>query len=395
MAKHNFFVYSNCDFSSKTASATRMLYYAQALADTDNKVYLVSSSSDNFDQSDFIEIDKNVFVLEHKKISTNFFAALSFLKRLYNFSKKKEGKSSFIIYPYPYFNIEFLSVLYLIFYKKQKVFYELNEVKKFSSNFHEPLSFLKLKYSIRTLYYKFRFIMMDNLMRYYSGLICISTNIQQYGKKYNSNTLRIPILTNPELKFELSNKNYRSKDYFNIGFSGSIVPSKENLIGFINVIKKANKNGHKIKFNLCGIVSSKNKKLLFEELNQNDLKFHGKLDKNELSNFLSQQDLLVVPRGYTKQNKYGFSTKLSDYMNHKKVILITDISDNSMYIKDGQNGFIVKPDDNELMFQKLIHIIENFVTIKEPISSAAYQVSKQQLDYRLFKNKLYQFLKSE
>jgi len=66
-----------------------------------------------------------------------------------------------------------------------------------------------------------------------------------------------------------------------------------------------------------------------------------------------------------------------------------------MYIKDGQNGFIVKPDDNELMFQKLIHIIENFVTIKEPISSAAYQVSKQQLDYRLFKNKLYQFLKSE
>ncbi|MDH3697401.1 MAG: hypothetical protein OEQ81_01975, partial [Flavobacteriaceae bacterium] len=69
-------------------------------------------------------------------------------------------------------------------------------------------------------------------MAFYEGLICISTNIEDYGKRYNKNTLRIPILTDPDITIKTSGATYTKNNLFNIGFSGSIVPSKENLLEF-------------------------------------------------------------------------------------------------------------------------------------------------------------------
>lgn len=395
MAKHNFYIYSNCDFSVKTAAATRMLYYAKAIADSNNIVYLVSCCKGELNHEQFTELAPNVFALERKKLTYSFIATFSFLKSLFVFSEHMQGGKTFILYPYPYFYLEFLTVLYLILYKKRNVFYELNEVKKYSSNFHEPISFRKPKYFLKTLFHKSRFILMDYLMHFYDGLICISTNIESYGKNYNSNTLRIPILTNPELEIENSDEIYITNGYFNIGFSGSIVPSKENLFEFVDVIKQVRLNGYKVKFNLCGTISAKNHALLIEDFNtENDLNYYGKLNEKELSNFLRQQDLLVVPRGYTLQNKYGFSTKLSDYLNHHKMVLVTNISDHGVYIKDGVNGFVVEPNEKQMMYERLTFIIENFEKLEKQIVCNAFKTSKEEFNFRLYKDTLHDFLKS-
>ena len=225
-------------------------------------------------------------------------------------------------------------------------------------------------------------------------IICISTNIEAYGKKYNKNTFRIPILTDPEITVRTSEETYAKNDFFNIGFSGSIIPSKENLFEFIETIRRLEKNNYKIAFNLCGTISKTDYKLLIEDGNkENTIKYYGNLNEKEFSTFLSQQDLLVIPRGYNLQNNYGFSTKLSDYLNHKKVILITDISDNRLYIKDGVNGFIVAPNNREMMYEKLIDIIENFDDIEESIIKNAYITSKEKFNYRLYSESLQAFLK--
>lgn len=393
MTKHNFYIYSNCDFSVKTAATTRMLYYAKALADPYNSVFLISCCSNSLALDKFTEVAPNIFILEQKKLTHKFFSTLRFLKSLHNFSKSREGKNTFLLYPYPYFYLELLTVFYMIFSKKHKVFYELNEVKKYSSNFHEPLSLRRIKYALKTLKHKSRFILMDRLMPFYTGLICISTNIELYGKEYNKNTLRVPILTNPEFQIVTSDKTYIKKGFFNIGFSGSIVPSKENLFEFVDVVKEARQNNYKVAFNLCGTISKKNHKLLIKcEDTEKDLKYYGQLDEKELSSFLAQQDLLVVPRGFTLQNKYGFSTKLSDYLNHKKMVLVTNISDNGLYIKDGVNGFIVEPDDQEMMYDKLSYIIDNFKELEKPIITNALATSKNQFSYKLYRKPLLEFL---
>lgn len=391
MTPRTVYIYGNLDFLGKSAATKRMLYYAKALANQDNAVYLVSCSSNKFTQEDFIEVAPNIFILEKKKLTYSLFFSLSFLRHFNKFSNDKAGEKVFLIYPQSWFNLELLTVLYFILLKKRIVFYELNEVKKYSPAFHEPQSIKKIKYAIKTLVFKSKFIIMDYLMRFYEGLVCISTNIETYGKKYNKNTIYIPILTNPEIEPELSSTVYERKNTINIGFSGSIVPSKENLFQFIDVVIKAHENGHKVTFNLCGNGSKKDIKRLAKK--ESDIViYHGNLDEKELSSFLLQQDILVLPRGFTLQNKYGFSTKLSDYLNHKKVILCTDISDNSLYIKNGFNGFVVKPDDMEMMYERLVYIIENFSTIKEAIIENAFQTSREKFDYRLYEKSLQLFL---
>src|SRR5690606_37818015 len=165
--------------------------------------------------------------------------------------------------------------------------------------------------------------------------------------------------------------------------------SKENLVAFVNVITELNKNGYPISFNLCWQVDKKH----YDQIFKNELTtYYGNLNEIELSTFLSHQDLLVLPRGYSLQNQFGFSTKLSDYLNHQKLILLTDISDNKLYINDGINGFIVPPNQNTLMYDKIKYIIQNFESLKGKVIPHARQTSINEFYYLNFKNNLSDFL---
>ena len=396
MNQHNIFIYSNDDFFERSAGATRVLYYAKALASSNNKVYLSTCCAEAFSDKDFEEVDENIFVHKQKsKVFHNPIKTYNYLKNLYSFAKQK-GKASFIHYPSPLVTLETLSLFYLKGLKRQAVFFESNEVRMYSAAFHDPISIKNIKYSLKKIVFKSSFFLMQPLLYFYNGHICISTAIETYGRYFNKNTVRIPILTNPYKEFNISNTVYKKENYFNIGFSGSIALSKENLTSFIAVVAKVKEAGHSISFNLCGSANPKNKALLDKAIIdynlQDTITYYGNLGEIEFNTFLSQQNLLVIPRGYTKQNKYGFSTKLSDYLNHKKMILITDISDNSLYIKDGINGFIVPPNNEEAMFNKLLYIVENYTHLETKIAEEAYTTAKTDFYYMNYKDKLKSFL---
>jgi len=76
------------------------------------------------------------------------------------------------------------------------------------------------------------------------------------------------------------------------------------------------------------------------------------------------------------------------------MILLTDISDNKLYIKDKENGFIVAPNDEEAMYHKLIDIIENFDSYTNTVLPNAANTSKKEFNYLLFKEPLRSFLKN-
>lgn len=391
--KNNLFIYSNYDFSQRSAGCTRMMYYAKALANNTTKVYLVSCVSTKISNENFIEVEPNVFILQDKKLTTGLFSTLQFLRNLALFSTLKSGNSTFMYYPSTLIYLECFGLLYLKTFKKLPVFSELNEVPKHSSDFHESLSLKRINYSLKKIIFKSIFTLMEPLLYFYDGLICISTAMEKYAKQFNNNTIRIPILTNPDIDIVKSNNSYISEGFFNIGFSGSIHPRKENLESFIGIISKLVKKGFDVSFNLCGIIS-KDYVHSFLEMCQSksEINYFGNLNEIEMSTFLSQQDLLVVPRGYSLQNKYGFSTKLSDYLNHKKIVLVTDISDNNLYISDGVNGFIVPPDNENEMCKKLTYIMENLNQLKHQVIPNAMKISKTKFHYQIYEHKLRTFL---
>lgn len=393
---NNFFIFSTLDLSEKSAATTRMRYYAKALAGDKNRVYLISSCSTELNENYFIEANRNVFILNEKKITTNFFQTFVFLRRLKKFSDLQNGSKTFLIYPTAFIFLELLTLIYLKFYKGCKVFHELNEVRKYSSAYEAPMSVKRFGYSIKKMIFKGLFTLSPLLLYFYNGLICISTSIENYGKKFNKNTIRIPILTELDGDIKVSKNIYHNDGVFNIGFSGSIHPIKEDLENFISVIKKLSAQGYSVSFNLCGPIFKTYNEYFLNECKDNPiLNYYGFLNQLELSTFLNQQDLLVLPRGYTPQNKYGFSTKLSDYLNHKKMVLVTDISDNSLYVADSINGFVVPPDNKEEMFKKIEYIIKNFDKVNTSVIANARRTSMENFDYRLYTEELRSFLQAE
>lgn len=388
MPSNNFFIYSHFDFSKKSAGATRMLYYARILADSSNSVFLTTCCKNKIIEEDFEELEPNIYIHKRKIPTTNFFYILVFVRNLFLFTSQRKGSSIFIFYPFPLASLEIASLIYLKFYKRRPLFYELNEIRKHTSAFHAPLTLKNPVYSCKKILFKSVFTVMEPLLCFYNGLICISTAIEEYGSAFNKNTIRIPILTDPRLNIPKSDNIYSKKEVFNIGFSGSIHPSKENLEAFIRVLSEVNEI-HPIAFNLCGSLDKKHHHIISRA---NFITYYGNLNDTELSTFLTQQNLLVIPRGYSLQNKYGFSTKLSDYLNHRKLILLTDISDNALYIKDGVNGFIVPPNNNEMMYDKLIYIIENYGILEDTVVPNAWQTSQNEFYYQNFKSKLSDFL---
>jgi glycosyltransferase involved in cell wall biosynthesis len=394
MTPHTYYIYSNINLSRKSAGATRMGYYAKALANDIDKVYLLSCSTNEISIENFNEISPNVYTQKDVSLTSGFFKSLFFIRKMNAFANKNSKNKTFILYPYPLIFLELLSIFYLKFFSRAKVFYEFNEIRRYSSSFHDSVSLKKVWYSIKKVTFITTFTVLEPLLYFFDGLICISTSIETYGKKYNKNTLRIPILTDPNAVSEKSNLIYATEGLFNIGFSGSIAPSKENLDDFIDVLKSARAQNYKISFNLCGMISDSYRKYLLDEQDVfPNINYYENLNNKELSTFLSQQDLLVIPRGYTLQNNFGFSTKLSDYLNHKKMILLTDISDNSLFIKDGVNGFIVPPNNNDKMLEKLVYIIENFEKLKNDIIDNASNTSKDKFHYAIFEEQMTTFLK--
>ena len=174
----------------KNAGVSRMRYYARSVASENTAVYLMSCSSSAINPDSLEEIFPNVFILKDPVKTQSFGGTYKFIKNLYAFSKGVSDKSVFLFYPSPLVFLEIIAVYYLKWRKKCRIFYELNEIRKYTATFQPRLSLKRPKYSIKKIMYKTVFSSLEGLLKYYNGLICISTAIEGYGRKFNKSTIR-------------------------------------------------------------------------------------------------------------------------------------------------------------------------------------------------------------
>lgn len=72
--------------------------------------------------------------------------------------------------------------------------------------------------------------------------------------------------------------------------------------------------------------------------------------------------------------------------------LVTDVSDNALFIKDGYNGFIVQADNIKIMSDKLLQIIENYNSYLPQIILNSKETVKEKLLFKNYSDQLENFL---
>ena len=234
----------------------------------------------------------------------------------------------------------------------------------------------------------------------YDGFIAISDALCDIAKKYKSpqaQIIKIPILVDFEQYNLLDNSSDIKIPY--IFHSGTLYEQKDGILGMIEAFGIASqKLSYPIRFILTGKKENSPHFLeidrLIEKYQLKDkIIFTGYLNNDELKDYLSKASLVIINKYRTQQNKYCFSTKLGEYLSAGKPLIITKVGEAMNWFIDGENSYLVDPEDVVLLAEKIVRAFsENEERCK--IGENGKELCKKSFDYHMYSSKLHSFLGS-
>ena len=175
-------------------------------------------------------------------------------------------------------------------------------------------------------------------------------------------------IANPIIFKELSDKISRNFDQeeFRIVMISRLEPVK-NIEGVLNVVARLAKNGKKIKLTVAGngSVESDLKRKVKELDIITNVDFVGFI--TDPYPYLLNADLYVL-NSFTE----GFSNSLIEAMYSGTPCLSTAVGSAPEIIKDGQNGFLIPTDDEDILLQKIESIMSKSTEELNQIGNAGH-----------------------
>lgn len=142
---------------------------------------------------------------------------------------------------------------------------------------------------------------------------------------------------------EVHNKFMRRNDKIVLFFAGNPgrFCEKERIDWVINSFRDETIAKHFV-FYIAGVEKEKYvlDNMRGEEINENVI-FLGRITHERCLRLLRKSDFSLVIRNNNQLSNYGFSTKIGEAFQNGIPVIATDTSDNSKYIRDGINGYIV------------------------------------------------------
>jgi len=364
-------ILTNFDFDNPSGAAwSRVLNYAKALAEEQIVSILLSSKYDYSKKLKKKKIGENIFCIEGNKICLSttfedfhFIRYLIFIKRAYHHFKSTDCKR-YLLYNSNLASV-LTSLLYLRIYKKQKIYIEKNELRTAIA--------LNIEFNHRSLVKTFaRYlnqtvrilsgVITDFLAVFFSGILVISTRFENLYRNLNKHVIRIPILIDPsDISRYKPTSTTKKNNIFRIGYLGWIGEKKDGIFSLVEVTHKLS-NQYPIELHLFGLITKSNKDILYTKIDNKIVYYHGNMSRADVTKKLIEHDLLALIRPRNLQTNFGFSTKLGDYLLSGVPVLGTNVSDNELYLKDGENAFIFEVGSKikqVLLEKKLLEIISN------------------------------------
>jgi glycosyltransferase involved in cell wall biosynthesis len=374
----------------KLAGAQRVMNIARSLAAGDVNVYLCSYTRIERGNVVSIEISQGISYLQsidNKEDSPDHL--VSFLRSIDRFIKGRNSESVIYLYPTTFIGKDFVYLLYFKIFKGYKFYCDINELRAtnaFTSS--PPKGFLpRLFFFLKSIYDFMAYKLSEIQVLFYDGIVVISSNLQRYFLRYTKRIIKVPILCDAAKIMDDKPPIHYDNEVFKICFAGIINVKKEGFDILFEALHKVNIKKN-VELYLYGPVNDNDKYVLDQLTNKYMLHkkvlYKGNLDPDILTEEFSKYHLLIIPRPLIPQTKYGFSTKLSEYLTSGVPVLVTDVSDNAVYIKDNCNGFVIAPGSISEMVNKILEIIDNYNKNSFEIAKNAYRTAREEFDFKLY-----------
>ena len=87
--------------------------------------------------------------------------------------------------------------------------------------------------------------------------------------------------------------------------------------------------------------------------------FTGIVSRDEIPQLLKNAEILALDRPDNLQAKYGFPTKLGEYLLTGNPVVVTNVGDIPLFLKNGISAFIADPQNAQSFADKLCWVIEH------------------------------------
>ena len=148
----------------------------------------------------------------------------------------------------------------------------------------------------------------------------------------------------------------RINSYETVGYIGRLVEGKglENLFEAVKILKNRELEAWKLVIYGDGPLKNKLKKIA-QELNIEDkIDWRGLISYNEVPEALSHIDVFVYPSWHE-----GFGRSIMEALAMGRAVVATRVGGIPDLIQDGINGFLVKPNNPEMLAGRIKELIEN------------------------------------
>ena len=384
-------------FFGNTAGVVRMNNYAKALLLNNNVTIVKIPYYSYCFEDNLLHVADRYFVFKQienivrKKNISLLQEALFFLDNVEKFLQTLYG--SIVIYYYPGSGsiLDFILVFYLKCRFKRRVFLEVNEVPKYSS---APVV-TKLGGLKRALFSR----LFEQTFYFYDGIVCISENIFDYYSNRNKNRVIIPILIsipNCSSNFLVNRSQFSENESVIFLFAGSVAFEKENLEELIIGFSKLHEEIDRVELHLYGSITKDTQDKIISLTRSlgisNKVKYCGIYSNHSVLDVLNRGHALVLPRNNSKQNFYGFSTKLAEYCISSVPVIMTNTGVISSYFEGDFNCLMLDGYNSHsfyLNFKKFLNMTSNERSI---IACNAFRTAEKYFDYRIYRTLLYDFL---
>lgn len=312
-------------FSYGSASSNRLLAYANSAVKKGYKAEIVTLL--RLDKRN-CEPKKGVIIRGlypcriHNKLISKF---LSFFTTIWFLLATVKKEDRLLLYG----SAEYLP--FFVWFRRKQTYYEVTECPDLFKPKTYPWS-----------YYK-------RLWKRLNGIFVISRNLKQYFVDYGVAFDKVHIINmivDPS-RFEGVTRNPNVEKY--IAYCGNVNnDSKDGIGDLVASFVRYRESYQDRKLYIIGPIVSQEQKKKYEDYLKNSgaldsVVFTGPIPPTSIPQYFVNADMLVLARPNNIQAKYGFPTKLGEYLLSGRPVVLTDVGNISDFLSDGQSAYIAQP----------------------------------------------------
>lgn len=197
-----------------------------------------------------------------------------------------------------------------------------------------------------------------------NGLFVISTALKDYyiKKGVASDRIHIINMTVDTSRFDGLLKNKNKEEY--IAYCGKVSNNKDGVDQLIHAFSIVHKIIPDIKLYIVGAIpanlSNEHNIKLIQDLNLSEyVVLTGMLPADEIPQIMVDAEMLVLDRPDNLQARFGFPTKLGEYLLSANPVVVTGVGDIPLFLQDKDSALISPPNNPQAFAEKIVWALQN------------------------------------